>query len=206
MDLKAGLICKLTGKIADFENECESYNKDEAAISSMNDDVEMEGSEITSQISSETLEKLRAEQSLPAAIFSGIFIGILAAIAWAMITVTTNLKIGLVAIAIGFVVGLGMRQFGKGIDPIYGICGAVIALFSCFFGDIFSIIGFAANEADIGYFDALTRFDYSLIFEIMAEIASPMDFVFYAIAAYEGYKFSFRQFTKKDLYELDAQE
>jgi len=26
------------------------------------------------------------------------------------------------------------------------------------------------------------------------------------IAAFEGYKFSFRQFTKKDLYELDSKK
>jgi hypothetical protein len=203
MDLNTGLICKLTGKIADFEDKCEVYNKDEVAVAKMNDDIEMEGAEITSKISDQTLEKLKSEQSLPAAIFAGIFIGILAAMAWAAITVATNLKIGLVAIAIGAVVGLGMRYFGKGIDPIYGICGAVIAIISCVFGDVLSIIGFVANSEQLGYFDTLLRFDYSQTFAIITEIASPMDLVFYAIAAYEGYKFSFRQFTQKDLYKLE---
>ncbi|BAO76940.1 hypothetical protein [Winogradskyella sp. PG-2] len=205
MDLKLGLICKLTGNIADFEDECKSYNHDKVAIAKMNDDIEMEGSEITAQISNETLEKLKSEQSLPAAIFAGIFIGFLAAITWAAITVATNMKIGLVAIAIGAAVGLGMRYFGKGLDPIYGICGAIIAIISSFFGDILSIVGFAANEAQLGYFEALTRFDYSQMFSIMSEIASPMNLIFYAIAAFEGYKFSFRQFTQKDLYKLEKE-
>ncbi|EDP70505.1 hypothetical protein FBALC1_07098 [Flavobacteriales bacterium ALC-1] len=206
MDLKVGLVCKLTGRIADFEGECESYNLDEVAVAKMNDDIEMEGSEITAKVSDQTLEKLKSEQSLPAAIFAGIFIGILAAIAWAAITVVTNMKIGLVAIAIGAAVGLGMRHFGKGLDPIYGICGAIIALISCFFGDILSIIGFVANNAQLGYFETLIRFDYTQIFSIMSEIASPMDLIFYAIAAWEGYKFSFRQFTQKDLYKLENEK
>jgi len=206
MDLKVGLICKLTGSIADFENECESYNKDEVAIEKMNDDVEMEGSEITERISDKTLEKLKSEQSLPAAIYAGVFIGILAAIAWAAITVATNMKIGIVAIAIGAAVGLGMRYFGKGIDPIFGICGAIIAIISCVFGDVLSIIGFLANSEQLGYFETLFLFDYSQTFSIMSEIASPMDLVFYAIAAYEGYKFSFRQFTNKELYQLDNEK
>jgi len=203
MDLKVGLICKLTGRIADFEGECESYNLDQAAVANINDEVELEGSEITNQISEQTLEKLKSEQSLPAAIFAGIFIGVIAAIAWAAITVATNMKIGIVAIAIGAAVGLGMRFFGKGIDPLFGISGAIIAIVSCVFGDILSIIGFVANEAQLGYFETLLRFDYSQIFNIMSEIASPMDLIFYAIAAFEGYKFSFRQFTQKDLYELE---
>ncbi len=206
MDLKVGLVCKLTGRIADFEGECESFKLDEVAVAKMDDDIEMEGSEITAQISNETLEKLKSEQSLPAAIFAGMCIGILAAMAWAAITVATNMKIGLVAIAIGAAVGLGMRFFGKGIDPVYGVCGAIIAIISCVLGDALSIIGFIANEAQLNYFETLFRFDYSQIFSIMSEIASPMDLIFYAIAAYEGYKFSFRQFTKKDLYELENEQ
>jgi len=203
MDLKVGIICKLTNNIADFEGECESFSLDNVAVAKINDDIELQGSEITSQISNQTLEKIKSEQSLPAAIFAGIFIGVLAAIGWAAFTVATNMKIGLIAIAIGALVGLGMRYFGKGLDPIFGICGAILAILSCVFGDVLSIIGFIANNEQLGYFETLLLFDFSQTFNIMSEIAGPMDLIFYAIAAYEGYKFSFRQFTKKDLYEIE---
>lgn len=206
MDLKLGLVCKLTGRIANFEGECESYNHDETAVAKMDDEVEMVSSEITSKISESTLEKLKSEQSLPAAIFAGIFIGVLAAIAWAAITVSTGLKIGLVAIAIGAAVGFGMRFFGKGIDQIFGIYGGIIALVSCILGNLFSVIGFVAISEGLGLFETFLNFDYSYSFDVIKETASPMDLIFYAIAAWEGYKFSFRKFTQKDLYELEKTE
>ncbi|WP_232817857.1 hypothetical protein [Winogradskyella tangerina] len=203
MDLKAGLLCQLTGRIADFEDECPSYQKDEKAIVAMDDEVEMVRDEITSRVSDATLEKLKSEQNLPAAIFAGIFIGVLAGFGWAAITVATGWQIGIVAIAIGAAVGFGMRFFGKGIDQIFGISGAIIALVSCIFGNLLSIIGFVAIEFDQGFFETFINFDFSYTFEILKETARPMDLFFYAIAAYEGYKFSFRKFTQKELHELE---
>ena len=203
MDLKVGLICKLTGKIADFEGECPSYQEDEQALKTMDNDVEMVRNEITGRISKATLDKLKSEQSLPAAIFAGIFVGILAAMAWAFFTVSTGYKVGIVAIAVGAAVGIAMRFFGKGLDPIYGVFGAIIAVFSCFVGDLLSIIGLVADAEGFGFFETLLMFDYSQTFSIIAEVGSFMDLVFYAIAASEGYKFSFRKFTEKQLYELE---
>lgn len=203
LNLKKGIICKLTDEIADFENECESYVLDEAELAKMDNEVEMVSTEINSRISKSTLDKLKSEQNLSAAIFSGILIGILAACGWAAITIATNLKIGLVAIAIGAAVGFGMRFFGKGIDQIFGICGGVIAIISCILGNLFSVIGFVAIQENYGILETFLGFDYSYTFEVLQETASPMDLVFYAIAAFEGYKFSFRKFTEKDLYEIE---
>lgn len=107
------------------------------------------------------------------------------------------------AIAIGAGVGLSMRYIGKGIDQIFGITGAVIAIFSCLLGNFFSMIGFAANQESLGYLEVLGLIDYNLVPSLIVEAFSPMDLFFYAIAAYEGYKFSFRAFTEKDLYSLE---
>lgn len=205
MDLKVGLICKLSGKIADFDGECPSYNEDEHAIKTLDDEVEMVSDEISQRVSNSTLEKLKSEQNLPAAIFAGIFIGVLAAFGWAAITVITEFQIGLVAIAIGLAVGFGMRFFGKGIDQIFGISGGIIALISCILGNLFSILGFIAINEDLGFFETFINFDFSYSFELLAETASPMDLIFYGIAAFEGYKFSFRQFTSKELHDLEHQ-
>ncbi|WP_439151767.1 hypothetical protein [Winogradskyella sp.] len=203
MDLKAGLVCKLTGKIADFDTECPSYKLDENHVAQLDNENAIERHQIVGRLSKKNLEKLKTEQSLPAAIFAGSFIGVVAAAIWAAVTVSTNMKIGLVAIAIGALVGLGMRFIGKGIDPIFGICGGIIAFLSCVLGDFFSIIGFVAEAENLNYFETFLYFDYSLTFEILKETASPMDLIFYAIAAAEGYKFSFRKLTEKELYNLE---
>ncbi|WP_461587649.1 hypothetical protein [Winogradskyella sp.] len=203
MDLNVGITCKLTGKIADFENECSSYELDENEVSKMNNDTEFVRDEITGKITEATLDQLKSEQNLPAGIISGIVVGIFAAILWAAITVATELQIGIVAIAVGAAVGYAIRFVGKGIDQIFGITGAIIAILSCVLGNFLSIIGFISINEDLSYFETLMLFDYSYTFDLMSEAASPMDLVFYGIAAFEGYKFSFRQFTEKALYDLE---
>ena len=90
----------------------------------------------------------------------------------------------------------------KGVDQIFGISGAIIAVLSCALGNLLSIVGFAAEYGDLSYFDALAQVDYSVLFEIMAESFSFMDVVFYGIAAYEGYKFAFRAFTQEEINEI----
>lgn len=119
------------------------------------------------------------------------------------ITVATGYQIGFMAIAVGALVGLSIRFVGKGVDKIFGISGGIIAVLSCVLGNFFSIIGFIANTEGLGYFETLNVFNYSQLIPIMIETFSGIDLLFYGIAAYEGYKFSFRTFTEKDLYELE---
>ena len=111
----------------------------------------------------------------------------------------TNFQIGYMAIAIGAGVGIAMRYFGKGIDQIFGVLGAAIAVFSCFIGNFFSVIGFYANAESLDFFETLLLFDYAYFFPVMSETFGFMDIVFYGIAGYEGYKFSFRTFTEADV-------
>ena len=166
LDMKVGLLCNLTGEMAHFENECKSFNLDEAVVEKIDD--------------TEAVELL-----------------------WGAITVATGYQIGFMAIAVGALVGLSIRFVGKGVDKIFGISGGIIAVLSCVLGNFFSIIGFIANTEGLGYFETLNVFNYSQLIPIMIETFSGIDLLFYGIAAYEGYKFSFRTFTEKDLYELE---
>ena len=203
LDMKVGLLCNLTGEMADFENECKSFNLDESVIKKIDDTEAVEHTDVLNKLSSKNLEKFKAEQEFPKAIITGIIVGIIGAFLWGAITVTTEFQIGYMAIAIGAGVGFSMRFIGKGIDQVFGLSGGIIALLSCLLGNFFSIIGFIANSEDLGYFETLNLFDYNQLIPIMIETFSPIDLLFYGIAAYEGYKFSFRTFTEKDLHELE---
>jgi hypothetical protein len=143
--------------------------------------------------------QLKLEQNLPMAIIGGLSVAIIGAILWAVITVATEYQIGYMAIVIGFGVGYSVRFFGKGIDSIFGIIGALLALIGCVLGNFLSIIGFVANSENLGYFETLTLIDLSLIPEIMTESFNPMDILFYGLAIYEGYRFSFRQITEEEI-------
>jgi hypothetical protein len=203
MDMKVGLLCDLTGEKADFENECSSFKADHSMIEKIDDTDAVEHNQVLDKLSDRNISKFKSEQDLPKAILTGSIVGIIGALLWGIITVSTGFQIGYMAIGIGAGVGFSMRFIGKGIDQYFGISGGIIALLSCLVGNFFSIIGFIANAEGLGYFETLNLFDYSQLIPIMSETFSPMDLLFYGIAAYEGYKLSFRTFTEKDLYELE---
>lgn len=204
LDMKIGLICNLTGEVANFDNECKTFELDNTVVESIDNEESVEHNEVIQKLSEKDIKRFKSEQNYPKALITGVIIGLLGAILWGTITVVTGFQIGYMAIAIGAGVGIAMRYSGKGIDQIFGITGGIIAIISCFLGNFFSIIGYAANDEGLGYMEILSMIDYSLVPSIMMETFSPMDLFFYAIAAYEGYKFAFRTFTEKDLYDLEA--
>lgn len=203
MDMKIGLICNLTNKIANFDKNCESYKEDKSILKTLNDEETLEHDIVLSKLSEKDIENFKSEQNYKDAVLVGLIIGIVGALLWSVITVTTGFQIGYMAIAIGAGVGLSMRYVGKGIDQKFGITGGFIALISCLLGNFFSLVGIIANSESLGYLETLTMLNYSEILPIMSSTFSVMDLVFYGIAAYEGYKFSFRAFTEDEIYKLE---
>jgi hypothetical protein len=66
---------------------------------------------------------------------AGVGAAIVGAIAWAIVTVSTKHQIGLMAVAVGALVGLALR-IGNG-GKAFGILGAFLALFGCVLGKLF---------------------------------------------------------------------
>ena len=144
-----------------FEEECESFEKDEelerlAPPKPEDFPVSM------------TEEEMLAEENLSKGVLYAVAACIVGAVAWGLISVSTGRQIGFMPIAIGFMVGFAMRK-GKGIRPIFGIIGAALSLISCVLGDFFSIIGYISQDYKMSYFDVLVSVDYGEIFSIMLE-------------------------------------
>jgi hypothetical protein len=146
-------------------------------------------------------ENLKMEQNLPLGILGGGVGGLLGAIGWAMVTYFTEYQIGWLAIGVAFLVGLGVSRLGKGFDRIFGFAGALIALFSVLLGNFLASIGFLARALEVGYFEMLLGFNYGMFFQWLAETFNPMDLLFYGLAAYFGYRFSFRKVSQAELLE-----
>jgi hypothetical protein len=106
------------------------------------------------------------------------------------------------AVGVGFLVGYAVKTFGKGIDRSFGIVGAVWSLIGCAAGNLFTIVGTIANEQNIPIMSILEKLDLDIIASLMQATFNPMDVLFYGIAIYEGYKFSFRQLTQADLLKI----
>lgn len=205
LDLNQGVICSLTNRAAEFESECKEYLKDEAVTTEVRPiDNEVSFEEAKLHLSEEDISKLKTEQNFGLALISGSIMCIIGAVLWAAVTVATEYQIGYMAIAIGFLVGYVIRYFGKGIEDKFGYAGGAFALLSCLLGNIFSIIGFVAQYENLSYLEALLAIDFSLIPEILADSFSPIDLLFYGLAIYEGYKFSFRKLTEDDFSNLET--
>lgn len=203
MDLKTGLICAVSGSKADFELECANFTLDETVKETKIAEDNLQ-QELVAKLPADLVERLRLDQNLPMAVIAGLVTGLVGAVLWSMVTLATNLQIGYMAVAIGFGVGYVVRYFGKGIDSIFGIVGAVISLLSCVLGNVLSIIGFVANSENVSYLDAITQFNYNYLPELMMQTFGVMDVLFYGLAIYEGYRFSFRKFTGEELQQYST--
>jgi hypothetical protein len=126
-------------------------------------------------------------------IITGIIAALIGAVIWALITFWTGWQIGWMAVGVGFLVGISIRIFGKGTSPVFGVIGAILALLGCLAGNLLATCIFLADELEMGVFEIISKLDFKLIGEILKETFAWQDILFYAIAIYEGYKFSFRK-------------
>src|SRR5262245_1738578 len=148
------------------------------------------------------LQRIRGEQNLLMAVVAGGAGALLGACVWAAITVTTNFQIGWMAVGVGFLVGYAVKIFGKGIDKSFGIIGAAWSLLGCAAGNLFTVVGSIAKHQNIPIMNILEKLDMDIIANLMQATFNPMDVLFYGIAIYEGYRFSFRQVTQADLMKI----
>ncbi len=145
------------------------------------------------------VENMKSEQNLLGGAIAGLVAAVAGAMIWAGVTVLTGYQIGWMAVGVGFIVGLANQKVGRGIDPIFGYIGAIIAFLGCILGNLLTIVHFLSIEVELGYFEVLSRLTPDIIIEVMTATFSPMDILFYGLAIYEGYKLSFRKITQNDL-------
>ena len=141
-------------------------------------------------------------ENLPLGVVSGIGASIFSAFIWAFVTVVTEYQIGFMAIGVGFFVGYSIRYFGKGINNIFGVIGGILSFFGCILGNILSICAFISIEESISFWYVLSKLDLSITLGILISTFNVMDLLFYSIAIYEGYKFSFRKITEQELLSI----
>ena len=127
------------------------------------------------------------------AIAGGLGAAILGAAAWAVVTVVTQMELGIMAVAIGFLVGWAVRELGKGSDQKFGILGAACGLFGCVLGNALSALAFFSQAKGLPFLSIVANANPNFIVSLMTAFFSPMDLLFYAIAVYEAYKFSLRK-------------
>ncbi|SKA19173.1 hypothetical protein SAMN02745119_03067 [Trichlorobacter thiogenes] len=130
-------------------------------------------------------------QNLILGIIAGCVAAIVGAIAWALITVATGYQIGWMAVGVGFLVGYSMKYLGKGTTVVFGIIAAVIALVGCVAGNLLTTVILVAKQEHLTVMSVLQNLTPTIVMDLLKETSQPMDLLFYGLAVYEAYKFSF---------------
>jgi hypothetical protein len=147
-------------------------------------------------------EQLARQENLPAGIAAGLAAAVIGGIAWAVFTVATQYQIGWMAVAVGLLVGISVRKFGRGISTPFAVAGCLLALLGCLLGNLLSACGFLAVQESLPMFHVLSRLNPELVAALMSATFSPMHLLFYGIALYAGYSYSARRITAEELQSL----
>lgn len=205
-DSTQGLVCNLTGSIADFEDNCVSFQRDESVKEEVKAPTLLNNEVLTNELEGNQIHKLKVHQDFTYALIGGTLAATISAIIWAVVTVLTNYQIGYMAIGVGLLVGFSVQFFGAGIDKKFGYLGAMLSLLGCLLGNLLSQVGFIANEQSLGYLEIITFLNFDLILEILIETFNPMDLLFYGIAVYIGFKNAFRRVSDLELRNIQSED
>jgi hypothetical protein len=143
------------------------------------------------------LALVRARQNLPLAIAAGVGAAVVGAIIWAVFVYVTHMKLGLVVIGIGFLVGFAVRSAGQGVDKVFGYLGAACSALGWALGTVLCTLAFVAKSAGEPMTTVLARLGPGELVAAAFRASDFMDLVFLAIAIWEGYRFSLRFTVKK---------
>jgi hypothetical protein len=142
---------------------------------------------------SNAFQSVQSEQNFALAVPAGLGAAVAGAVVWAVSVYVTQLKLGLVVIVVGLIVGYAVREAGKGTSPQFGILGAACAAFGWALGTVLCDVAFLAKHVGRPFLDVLMSLGVGNSVSMAVGAADVMDFVFLAIAVWEGYKFSFVQ-------------
>ncbi|MFQ5608017.1 MAG: hypothetical protein ACE5GA_08725 [Candidatus Zixiibacteriota bacterium] len=147
-------------------------------------------------------QEIRDNQNLALGLVGGLGAASLGATAWGLITALSGYQIGFMAIGVGFLVGITVRKLGDGIDKSFGVAGAFCSLLGCLAGNLLTLCIVLSKAQNTPIMELISRLDWETSLKLMADTFSPIDLLFYGLALYYGYKYSFRQITPEEMGKL----
>jgi hypothetical protein len=150
------------------------------------------------------MNQVRQQQNLPMGLAAGFGAALVGAVLWAAVTALSGWQIGYMAIGVGFLVGFAIRNLGKGIDPLYGYLGAGFSLFGCVLGNLLMLCAAISKEYNTPLLEVTQSvlLNPSLIMSLLKDTFDVMDLLFYGLAVWAGYSYSFRKLSDLDLAHL----
>jgi hypothetical protein len=129
-------------------------------------------------------------ENLPLGFMAGLVAAAIGGGLWALVTIITGFQIGWMAVGVGFLVGWAVRVAGKGSHPVFGYLGAALALGGCALGNLLAVLVIAARQFEVPLQAVFARLTPDVVRGLMETTFTPIHVLFYAIAIFEGYRFS----------------
>lgn len=137
--------------------------------------------------------EIRRRQSLLWGGIAGALAAAVGAAVWGGIAYVGNVEIGWLAIGIGFLVGIAVLVAGRGVTPQFGVLGAGLALLGVLGGKYVAVVAFVAQESEMGMLETMGLLDAATLAEVFKMSFHPLDLLFYGLALWCGFKYSFRR-------------
>jgi len=139
--------------------------------------------------------KLESEQDFGAAAAAGAGAAALGTALWAIIRALLDFRADWMAVGVGVLVAYAVRTFGNGMERRFGVLGAALALVGCFTGDLLTAWIIFGSESAIPFVEPLRKVAQARSARLLRETFDLGHAVVYAVAAYEGYRHSFRRLS-----------
>jgi hypothetical protein len=120
-------------------------------------------------------------------VIAGILASLIGTILYALYPFLFGIQINLLAIGVGFIIGIAINKFAGGRSPMLGVVGAFLSLISCVVGDVLSAIAIYSYQNSVPFFEILSRLNLSSPTEILPQIIGIENILFYIPAILIGY-------------------
>lgn len=140
--------------------------------------------------SSSAIEQVDYDSNYILGLIAGGVAMLVGAALWGAITYFTQYQIGYMSIGLGFLVGFAVRFFGKGHSLIFGLSSAVLSLIGCVLGNFLFYVGAISREENASFLEVfffLITNPFSIV-ELFTLAFDVRDLLFYALAAYAGFR------------------
>lgn len=104
-----------------------------------------------------------AKPNLVLAIAAGSAASLVGAMIWAVVMVTTEMQLGLMAVGVGFLAGYAVGFFNPTRRQVLAWVGAGLALVGCLLGNVLALLGAIAAAKHLSFFQVLGAVDFTLI-------------------------------------------
>lgn len=127
-------------------------------------------------------------RNLAASLVSALILGAIGVGIWGAVSYFLNLRLGLVAIIIGFMVGGALSRSNSNINYMTGLLALVLTAVTIVLGEYLSLFLSVSKELELGLMETIKLVDYSKAWEIIVESSGIKSLVIYGIALFQAFK------------------